>query len=416
MIKRNKYFWWYDAKERFLLPPPSHRVAPVVDHADAATMTELPSEFETLESAKLESKRKVTKFAMEYELKNRPVKILGAAQGWSAMPKYSHEARPSKPIVNCRSRATSWVDVGDDSALFSAGGIGGWTFANLVSRFGNVSFRFSDQHGEMMSLSTYSKYITNPEGLSDDSPLGIYDSEFGDDLPTNVLLQEYSVPSCFSPDLFDLMDDSPNFDDPCGIISEKIKPNTAIPTDDDGGNDTRPEQSVVSQAIEKVPRPPYRWVLIGPERSGTGMHVDPLWTNAWVTVLQGLKRWLLFPPSTPYESIGMVEGKPQTPSSIWFRDYYDKVSSQSWPKEFQPVEVLQYPGETVFVPAGWPHLVLNLELTVAVTHNYAAEFGPFQKMWDEVAREEEDFGRRWYSGLKKFGRDDLASMAPLEIK
>ncbi|KAL7464797.1 hypothetical protein ACHAXS_005131 [Conticribra weissflogii] len=416
MIEHNKNCWWYDAKERFLLPPPSRRAAPVVDHADAATIIDLPSEFETIDSAKLKSKRKVTKFAMEYEVKNRPVKILGATQGWSAMPNFTHKAKASKPNATYKSRGTSWADVGGDSELLSAGGKGGWTFANLVSRFGNVSFRFSDQHGEMMPLSTYSKYITSPEGLSDDSPLGIYDSEFGDDLPTNVLLQEYSIPSCFSPDLFDLTDDSSNFVEPCTVDSGIIESNTENSIDSDNGNASISKQSNASRENEKLPRPPYRWVLIGPERSGTGMHVDPLWTNAWVTVLQGLKRWLLFPPSTTYELIGMFEGKPQIPSSIWFRDYYDKVTAKSWPREFQPVEVLQYPGETVFVPAGWPHLVLNLELTVAVTHNYASEFGPFQKVWNEVARDEEDFGRRWYSGLKKCGRGDLASMAPLEMK
>lgn len=137
-------------------------------------------------------------------------------------------------------------------------------------------------------------------------------------------------------------------------------------------------------------------------------HVDPLYTNAWVTVLQGRKRWLLFPPDTPFETIGMIEGRPQIPSSIWFRDYYDLVTSTSWPKQYRPVEVLQLPGETVFVPAGWPHLVLNLELCVAITHNYASEFGPhYSRMLEDVSTTEPEFAWRWHRGLRACGREDL---------
>lgn len=152
-------------------------------------------------------------------------------------------------------------------------------------------------------------------------------------------------------------------------------------------------------------RPPWRWILIGPERSGTGLHIDPLWTNAWVTVIQGKKRWLLFPPSTPKDQIGMGNG-PQINSATWFHTFYDKVTSDDWPSDYKPVEVLQLPGETVFVPNGWPHIVLNLETTVAITHNYASEFGPFERMWEEVAQDEPEFAERWLDGMKN-ERPDL---------
>lgn len=341
-----------------------------------------------------------------------------------------------------------WKDVGVTSDLFTGGDdddggpIGGWTFSNLLSRFGHVRFRFSDTHGEMMSLETYSRYVVGPEGMSDDSPLGIYDSEFGDgDSPTSALVDEYEVPSCFGVDLFELADrgyDGDDGDDDCettggdgcdddndggGIIECE---RSSGGSEEEGESDDEDEEqnhlattTTSGASPSSSSRPPYRWILIGPERSGTGMHVDPLRTDAWVTVLQGRKRWLLFPPDTPHDSVGMVEGVPQIPSSIWFREYYHRVTSTSWPAEHVPTEVLQLPGETVYVPSGWPHVVLNLELTVAVTHNYAREHhgteDSFREMWEEIAREEPEFAARWHAGLVRNGREDLARAAPEEI-
>lgn len=113
------------------------------------------------------------------------------------------------------------------------------------------------------------------------------------------------------------------------------------------------------------------------------MHLDPLGTSAWNTSLAGHKRWVLFKEDLPKSIVKgkQYRGKDYEDESInYFTQILPKIRENEDHEQIKLIEFIQYPGETVFVPGGWWHAVINLDDTIAVTQNVMTH-NNFDKVW-----------------------------------
>lgn len=138
----------------------------------------------------------------------------------------------------------------------------------------------------------------------------------------------------------------------------------------------------------------HRFLLVGGKRTGANLHKDPKGSCAWNTLLSGRKRWIFFPPDSDVLALGAKERgyNSESPVNWWLEKYPKLVDAILVEKEKQlddrnfserelkncrlygntlgMIECIQERDETIFIPSGWYHAVLNIEdFTVAATSN-----------------------------------------------
>lgn len=200
-----------------------------------------------------------------------------------------------------------------------------WSIQQFIHRFESSEIQFRITHNlstdtVRMSFNNYAQYL---QVQRDETPLYIFDAKFGDTAPE--LVNEYDVESL---QLFT--------EDFLGLVASRD-------------------------------RPDFRWLVVGPERSGAPWHIDPTGTSAWNALLQGRKRWALYPPGIIPPGVVLDDNEDISglTSLRWYLEIYPTLSEME-----KPLEMIQNPGEVIYVPSGWWHMVLNIEATLAVTQNF----------------------------------------------
>jgi histone arginine demethylase JMJD6 len=192
-----------------------------------------------------------------------------------------------------------------------------WSFENFKERFGKSKFRVTGRNSNL-KYEYFHHYINSVKHRRDDVPMFIFDSTFADKgKQMRELLKEYTIPDWFDEDLFK-------------CLSEEERPN-------------------------------FRWLLLSTRGAGTSLHIDPVSTSAWNTMIQGKKRWVLFPPET-FKSEKAFDSTIR--GAEWFLKEYPKY------KHLPHKDFIQLPGETVFLPSDWWHITVNFEDSIAVTQNF----------------------------------------------
>ncbi|KAJ3212564.1 hypothetical protein HDU82_000503 [Entophlyctis luteolus] len=325
-----------------------------------------------------------------------------------------------------------------------------WTPQKLLERFHNEKFKIGEDDDEKtvhIQFSHFMYYCVTPgEADKDDSPLYIFDPNFGDRSRNNTALEIRKKAKASnsenvektkyrtrepSDDTDGAADESrkktkvlENNEAETKIGQTKVEGDT-LPLRDRNVSafpESRPTREMLNDYEPPIffrddlfqytgsKRPPHRWIVIGPKRSGTGIHVDPLGTSAWNTLLSGHKRWALFPPSSPKHLISF-RGLPDHEASTWFALVYPRLhdptttneSGQTLASRLGIVDIIQRPGETVFVPGGWHHVVVNLDFAVGVTQNFCS-VASWESVWLRTRDSRPRMAKRLLEKFEQFSK------------
>jgi hypothetical protein len=223
-----------------------------------------------------------------------------------------------------------------------------WTMDSLVDILGKDRRLEVAKEDATVSVQEYVNYLNSDGVMRDDDPVLIFETLV--DGEHDCIIDRFSIP-------------------PCLWGGSEYEPRTGCHASVD-------HSDLLSAAgNDGLAFGTHRWMLIGPKNSGSNIHIDPLATSAWNMLLIGRKLWILFPPDideTELKSATSLNSESKEDAldfcaAGWMVHILSNLSADVYSRR---VQFVQQKGETIFVPEGWWHAVLNLETTLAVTQNF----------------------------------------------
>jgi histone arginine demethylase JMJD6 len=194
-----------------------------------------------------------------------------------------------------------------------------WTWEAIAQNYGEAKMKIAESDSGKKVRVSMKEFIHYVVTQRDDNPLYLFESEFAQPDTTQCMLERYKTPKYFRQDYF------------ADLTGKR--------------------------------RPPFRWFLIGPKRSGSSLHIDPLLTSAWNANLQGHKLWVMWPNEFPKWIVNgenkryTDKGKLENDAVEYFSMFLPQILETEPEAREKMVSCIQYPGDTMFVPGGWWHAV-----------------------------------------------------------
>ncbi|KAI1307259.1 2-oxoglutarate and iron-dependent oxygenase JMJD4 [Halotydeus destructor] len=151
------------------------------------------------------------------------------------------------------------------------------------------------------------------------------------------------------------------------------------------------------KASEK--RDDYKFVYIGPAGTSTPVHSDVYGSFSWSSNICGLKKWIMVSPDMRVE-LSQLSQDGQLPF-----DMSQFCNDDDFVEAMKPMVFFQRAGETVFVPSGWMHQVINVEDTISINHNWFNACNILY-IWEQLCAASEDVEKEIADVKKELSADE----------